>query len=336
MSYHKAHYLILCFLCLYLLQGNAYSQNEPKNEDLIHFGDIIDVDLVGSTEFDWRGTLSPEGFLNGIDFVEERVYGLCQSEEAVAKSIAKVYSKFLRNPQVVVKVIDRSARPASVLYGAVKNPQRFLLKRQISLNELIILSGGITDKASGEIQIIRPQNLSCAPKENVNDAPANGSSASSENFVPVKTEGGTRTFNIKINELLKGEKKSNPEILSGDIITVLEAEPIYVIGGVGNPRQINARSQMTVSRAIASAGGFVKGANTKNITVFRRENGGTKIIEVDFEKIKAGQADDIILQKYDIVDVPQSGIEKKKFPPVIKVDENNAKKIMEIPLRIVE
>ena len=332
----KLHYLTLCFLCLYLLQCNSYAQNSTNSQDLIHLGDLIDVDVVGSTEYDWRGTLNPEGYLNGIEFVDEPIFGLCQSEEVVAAAIAKGYSKFLRDPQVVVKILDRSGRPASFLYGAVKKPQRFLLKRQINLNELIILSGGITEKASGQIQIIRPQNLSCGQSENSDDKPTIESGQSSGNFVTVKNETGAKLFNIKINDLLKGEKKSNPAILNGDIITVLEADPIYVIGGVANPKQINARTQMTVTRAISTAGGFSKDANTKNISVFRRENGQTKIIEVDFDGINSGKSEDLILQKYDIVEVSQSGRAKRKFPPVISSNEENKKNISELPLRIIE
>ena len=59
-------------------------QTKIDDSDLIHFGDLIDVDVVGSVEFDWRGTLNPEGFLNGPAFIEDPVFGLCRSEEAVA------------------------------------------------------------------------------------------------------------------------------------------------------------------------------------------------------------------------------------------------------------
>ena len=79
-----------------------------------------------------------------------------------------------------------------------------------------------------------------------------------------------------------------------------------------------------------------KDANTKNISIFRRENGQTKIIEVDFDGISSGQTEDIVLQKYDIVDVSQSGRAKRKFPPVISLNEENKKNISEMPLRIIE
>ena len=201
------------------------------------------------------------------------------------------------------------------------------------MNELIIISGGLTDKASGDIQIIRPQNLSCKEvirTDNIQNI------ESSENLINIKKNGGAEVLNLKISDLLRGEKSANPLILNGDIVNVLESEPIYVIGGVINPKQINARSQLNVSRAIASAGGFSKDADVKNVTVFRRDNAETTIIEVDFEKVKANQAEDIVLQKYDIVDVGQMGREKRKIAPAIRVDESARVSSNDTPLKIIE
>jgi protein involved in polysaccharide export with SLBB domain len=324
-------YCFSIYLCSFaFLQISALPQVQstqtPSNPlvkptDLIHFGDLIDVDIVGSTEFDWRGILTPEGFLNGVDFVEEPIYALCRSEEQVANDIANGYKKILRNPQVIVRVVDKNGRAVSYLYGAVKKPHRFQIQRPVRLNELIIISGGIDEKASGEIQIIRSSTLNCE-KETLNKEES-------------AKEIGSKVLKVKINDLIKGEKEANPFILNGDIITVKEAEPIYVIGGVANPRQINARSQMTVSRAIASAGGFTKNADLKNIVVFRRVKNETIRIEVDFSKIESKESEDLLLQKYDIVEIAQNGAEKRKFAPIVKVYDREVR-TLDMPLRIIE
>ncbi len=299
-----------------------------NQDNLIHFGDLIEVDVVGSTEFDWRGTINPEGFLDGVDFVEEPILALCRDEESVAKDVAKGFEKILRNPQVVVKILDRSGRPISYLYGAVRTPQKFKLNREIRLNELIILSGGITEKASGEIQVIRSSFFDCSEQK---------IPVSVENpNLKVKQETGTKTFNIKISDLIKGTPEANPIILGGDIVTILEAEPFYIIGGVSNPRQINTASQMTLTRAIASAGGFSKDADIKNIIIFRKTGSERKLIEVDFAKIESKEVEDIILEKFDIVDVGQRGREKRRFSPVVRNSDNPEKRILQLPLRIIE
>ncbi len=304
----------------------------PSEINLIHLGDLVEVDVVGSFEFDWRGTISPEGFLNGINFVESPIYALCRSEEEIATEVSKAYSKFLREPQIVVKILDRSNRPISIMLGAVKNPQRFQIKRPVYLNELLIISGGLTDKTSGEIQIFRPQNLSCAARtaSQVSDG------QNREKFVTTSQDNGSQYINIRISDLLAGKKEANPQILNGDIITVFEAQSVYVIGGVANPKQISFRAQITLTRAIDSAGGLAKNGDARKITIFRREKSETKIIEADLEKIKAKQADDIVLQPLDIVEVTQTGSERRKFPPMVGEVNLNTENPSKLPLRVID
>lgn len=338
----KKFYLISFLLLIFYRQSPVLAQTptpvakpEKSAAELIHLGDLVDVDVLGSVEFDWRGTLTPEGFLKGIEFTAEPIYALCQTEEAVAQAVAKGYSKLLRDPKVKVTILDRSNRPTSVIYGAVKTEQRFQINRPIHLNELIVLAGGFTEKASGVIQIFRPQNLSCVAK----DAKKNDSASSAEareRFVATSQTDGANNMSIKISDLLKGEKHANPQVFSGDIITVLEAEPVYVIGGVASPKQISLRSEITLSRAIASAGGLSKDADPKTVTIFRRAGRETKVIQADYEKIDAKGAEDIVLQAFDVVEVAVKGRGKSKFPPVVKVYEPDSKNDLNLPLRIID
>lgn len=352
MNSRKFYFFSSVLLCIIFLQSSMSAQTPTPTPEiiaanlsteisetpsnLIHPGDLIDVDVIGSVEYDWRGTLNPEGFLNGIDYAENPIFALCRSEEQVALEVAKAYAKILRDPQVVVKILDRSNRPLSILYGAVKTPQRFQIKRPFFLNELIIVSGGLTERASGEVQIFRQKNSSCSqmPPEN-SDAAAVGIE-NRERFVTASRNDGSTYINVRISDLLKGKKGANPQILSGDIVTVLEAEVIYVTGGVANPKQISSRTQTTLSRAVAAAGGTTKNADAKKVTIFRREAGETKSIEADLEQIKAGAAEDLVLRAFDIVEVAQTGREKRKFPPVLKISEANEKKTPNLPLRIID
>jgi len=312
-------------------------QNQSEKElNLIHLGDLIDVDVVGSFEYDWRGTLSPEGFINGLDAAETPVNGLCRTEDELAREIAKAYSKILRDPKVVVRILDRSNRPNSTLFGAIKVPQRFQIKRPVMLNELIILAGGFTDKASGEIQVFRPASLSCGETAGIKNQPGEADENRRERFISARQDNGSQYINIRISDLLSGKKEANMQILAGDVVTVWEAKPIYVIGGVTNPRQIATRSQMTLSRAIATAGGLTKDADSTKITIYRRAAGEGRIIETDLEKIKAKQAEDIVLQAFDIVEVTQKGAEKRKYPPIVKVDDLSDENSTKLPLRVID
>ncbi|MDQ3798901.1 MAG: SLBB domain-containing protein, partial [Acidobacteriota bacterium] len=237
------------------------------------------------------------------------------------------------------RVLDRSGRPVSVLYGAVKTPQRFQIQRSVRLNELIILSGGITERASGEIQIFRPRYMSCQTEKKSEETKTALDDEKRTSFVSTRREDNGSTYiNIKITDLLAGKSDANPLILTGDIVTILEAEPIYIIGGVASPKQISSRSRMTISRAIATAGGLTKDADPTKITIFRRGGSGreSRTIEVNLDAVKAEKAEDVVLQAFDIVDVPQKGRGKRRFPPVIRAVEGGEKNALNLPLRIVD
>lgn len=320
--------IFVFLLCASIFSSSANSQPPPDQQagKLIHFGDLIDIDVVGSFEYDWRGTLTPEGFLAGMDRIADPVYSLCKSEEELAAEITKQYSKTLREPTVVVKVLDRSNRAVALLDGAVKFPQRLQIKRDVLLNEVLIISGGITDGASGEIRIFRPENLSCESRIK----------ETSDTFVNASQGSGPQTVNIKISDLLSGKKEANPKILSGDIITVMEASPIYLMGGVASPKQISVRSATTLSRVIAMAGGIAKDGLEESVTIFRREGRNRQIIEANLRKIKTGEAEDPVMRPFDIVEVGQRGREKRKFPPIIETTGLRGDFLTKLPLRIID
>ena len=302
----------------------AVSQTEPSQTQLVHFGDVVEVDVVGSYEYDWRGSLTPEGFLDGLDFLENQIYGLCVSEKELAASVQKELAKTLRDPNVVVRILDRSNRAVAFLSGAVRSPHRFQIKRPVYLNELLVLSGGITDRSSGEISVFRPGNLSCV------DVPRN----TEGEFLKASRPGGAERINVKISDILRGRPEANPRILSGDIVNVLEALPVYVIGGVSSPQQISIRNQQTLSRAIATAGGLAK-EGSGNITIYRRDGRETKLIRADLTKIAGGQEEDPVLKPFDIVDVPQKGKPSRVRPPV--VDSGVSRLSMaNLPLHVIE
>lgn len=307
--------IIICIASQAFSQEAVPAATPVPAEDLVHFGDLIDVDVVGGFEFDWRGKLNSDGFLDGLDTYGDPVAGICRSEEQIAAAIAKALSKILREPKVVVRVLDRSERAVVRFDGAVRTPTRFRVRRPVRLQELIVMAGGLIDSSNGEVTILRAGKMNCSP---------------------LGSDNKTETIVIKISELLAGREEANPRILSGDNVTARNADPIYVIGAVNNPRSLSSREQMTVTRAIAMAGGLVKNADPRKVTLFRREATETRIIEVDLEKIKSGELKDENLRPFDILDVAAKGGEKRKFPPVSIRDDGREKNKGELPLKIVE
>lgn len=331
MKYRGFQHPFLLFLCVLFYSFNAFSQitSDPQpqsNAGRIHFGDLIDVDVIGSFEYDWRGTLTPEGFLDGFDRIEEPVYALCRTEEQLANAITAEFAKTLRDPKVAVRILDRSNRAVAYLDGAVKIPQRFQIKRPIRLNELLIISGGITDQAGGEINIFRPRNVSCST---IAEVPVTGEEKAEQ-------DNALQNSLITIKDLLSGKPEANPQIFSGDIVTVLAAAPIYLIGGVNVPKQISSRNQITLSRAVASAGGVSKQGIEEQVTIFRREGGESRVITADLKKIKDDGADDPPLKAFDIIEVAEKGRQKRRFPPVVENRGYVSSVLAKLPLRIID
>ncbi len=269
---------------------NAFSQ------DRIRYGDIVDIDVDGGFEFDWRGGIDPEGNLAGITPFGDLVPAVCRTETELSAAISERMRSVLRSPRVVVRIIDRSNRALAIVEGSVRNSTRFRISRDVRILELIVMSGGLTDDASGEIQLFRPSALNC------------------EQTAPIGN--GTQFTNIKIKDLIAGTPTANPLIRSGDIVNVRTADEIYVIGSVENPRPLSSRSQTTVSRAVSASGGATKRSSGK-VIVYRRENGQTKLIECDLTAIAAGSAEDLPLKAFDIVDVRGKNEERRKFTPVL-------------------
>ena len=285
----------------------------PSNDELVHFGDVLDVDFVGAFEYDWRGTITPDGNLDGLDSYGDPIRALCRNETQIAADISKAYSKILRDPKVVVRIIDRSNRAVARLDGAVRTPTRFKLQREVRLRELLVLAGGLTDDTSGEISIFRPRNLNCtvSPQDN-----------------------GSQMIAIKINDLLIGKPEANIQILSGDIIDVVRATPVYVIGAVNSPRPVFSTGEITLSRAVASAGGLAKDADGGKVTIFRRVGAESKVEETDLTKIKRGELVDVVLKPFDIIDVAVKGSGKRKNPPVAISTVKTER--LELPLRVID
>jgi protein involved in polysaccharide export with SLBB domain len=93
---------------------------------------------------------------------------------------------------------------------------------------------------------------------------------------------------------------------------------------------------MTLSRAVASAGGPSKDADINKITIFRREGIETRIINADLEKIKREESQDEVLRQFDIIEVTSKGGGQRKYPPIVVSDENAERNKTELPLRVID
>jgi len=112
----------------------------------------------------------------------------------------------------------------------------------------------------------------------------------------------------KLSDVLAGDPKSNPYLEAGDIVTLPEADQVYVVGNVFMPLTISLKEPITLTRAIAMAGGLKQDTSKDKIRVLRQEPGTStrKEIIVDLSAIEKKRSDDLALAPNDIIDVPTS------------------------------
>lgn len=285
----------------------------PDRFDAVHAGDVIEVDVEGSLDHDWRGGLTPEGSLNGFNEFGEPIKARCRMPAEIAADAVKQLSSTLRDPKVNVLIVDRSNRMPAILDGAVRSPHRYQIKRPVRLRELIARSGGITDSSGGTISVFRPDGPSCPEQDG-------------------KEQIGR--VEIKISDLVKGLESANTWISPGDLIVVEKSLPIYAIGGVRSPRPIPSKEQVTLTRLIAMAGGVAKDGDARRVVIYRRSKGTSSRIEADLKRIEDGTAKDPELQPLDIVEVMTKGRSSRKYPP--EIADAPGDKHATLPLVVIE
>lgn len=269
----------------------AVTPTEADNRYRIGAGDVLEIRVFNRPQLS-RDAVRVEG--NGMirmPLIEGEVRAACLTESELAHEIGRRYLEYQRNPQVDVFVKEYNSQPVAVI-GAVNAPGRFQLQRRVRLLELLAFAGGPAERAGRTVQVIHnaPPMLCDLPASN----PPAGSGEVSE------------VSSYRLNNLLQGDLQSNPFIRPGDVVTITEAEQVFVVGNVLKPSAIPLKEKITVSQAIAMAGGTMPDTQLERVRIVRQETGRSAKAEiiVDLKAIRSQRAEDVALQANDIVEVP--------------------------------
>lgn len=281
------------------VQGPQLSSvdNQGIRNYLLGPGDVLDVRVFGQPDLNAVAEVDSDGNISSLPFLESPIPAKCRSEKAVQEDISKAYSKYLKKPQVSVRIMERKSRQPATVFGAVRQPTRIQMQRKVRLNEFMAASGGFTERAAGTIQILHTEPIMCpGPGEEAQAAAIDGTK------IPLQI--------VKISDLRAGKLEANPIIRPGDYILVTEAEPVYMTGSVVAPQGVFMREQLTLGRALAMVGGAKKEAKMSDVRIYRQKPGSAEqeLIRVDYAAIKKNQKPDVLLQAYDIVEVPEAGM----------------------------
>jgi protein involved in polysaccharide export with SLBB domain len=129
--------------------------------------------------------------------------------------------------------------------------------------------------------------------------------------LPPKTE----AIVIDLRRLVKGQSPElNLTVKNGDVIHVPFAGTAYVLGGVRKPGNVAVKENLTVSQAVAYAGGLDPILGTNNITIMRFDDQGKAIsINTNLKDIIARSEPDLPVKESDVVVINESGVKKSLY-----------------------
>jgi len=251
-------------------------------------GDVLEVRVYNRPQLS-RDAVRVEG--NGMirmPLVDGDIQAACKTEGELAKEISTRYARYYRNLPVDVFIREYHAREVALI-GAVNEQGRYQMQRHIRLLELLTFAKGPSEKAGQIINIVRAPRVDVCGQDN--------STANQESLI-----------SLRLNDTLRGNEAANPYVEAGDIVTIPEAEQVYVVGNVYAPKSLPLKESLTVSRAIAMAGGPLRDSKTDRVHIVRHSSvaGGQSEIYVNLTAIARKKEDDLVLQANDIVEVPES------------------------------
>ncbi len=144
-----------------------------------------------------------------------------------------------------------------------------------------------------------------------------------DGYITLREVGDIHVAGLTLPELTDTIKSAYSKILHDPVITVDPKDfekPYFVVGGqVGKPGKFDWRGDVTLTQAIAIAGGFTDAAKHSQVLLFRRvsdEWTEAKIINVKKMLNARNLQEDPVLQPGDMLFVPKNAISKiKPFIP---------------------
>jgi len=91
---------------------------------------------------------------------------------------------------------------------------------------------------------------------------------------------------------------------------------IYVVGDVVIPSKIKFKDGISLIEAIAEAGGILRKHKGNIVNIYRLIPGkkDREKIEVNIKEVNKGKAENLILQPYDIIEIPPRNRKKAACP----------------------
>jgi len=232
-------------------------------------GDQVRIDVFGNPDLTTTTTVAEDGSIRLPLTGSVPVVG--QSPTEAARIIEKAFKtgEFLVDPHVTVTVLSSSSQRVSVV-GEVRNPGRYPIESNTTVLDLIALAGGLTDKGSDTVYILREDTSGKLQRLLVD----------TRGFI---ASGDTGPVSLQV-------------VHGGDSIVVPKAT-FFINGQVVQPGEYRIESGMTLFRAIARAGGVTPLGSASRVAI-RRTGADGKVMDIKGKK-------DMRIEPGDVIEVKE-------------------------------
>jgi polysaccharide export outer membrane protein len=227
-------------------------------------GDVIRVTIFQQPDMTTETRVSESGTVT-IPVLGPVPVGNVTARRAEERVAALLKARGLvRDPQVVVTVLQFRSRQVSVL-GLVARPGRYALEEGVyRLSDVLAIAGGALPDGADSVTLVRVR------------------------------DGKSERHDVDLPSLFRsGDFSGNPEVLPGDSIYVARAPVFYIYGEVTRPGAFRLDRGITVMQALALGGGLTQRGTEKNIQIRRRDATG-RYVTLKSTLADGIQADDVL------------------------------------------
>lgn len=227
------------------------ASSAPAPSVLIGTGDQVSIDVFGNPDLSTITSVSEDGTIRMPLAGTVTVAGQSTIEAARRIEAALIAGEYLVNPQVTVGVVASVSQRVSVL-GEVANQGRYPIDSKTTVFDLIALAGGIGERGSHIVEILRPDG-----------------------------NGGIQRIPVDLNAFVASPTpnlSAIPTLKVGDQIYVPRGT-YFIEGQIVAHGEYRLEGELTLQEAIARAGGVTPLGSASRVEVRRRGPDG-RITEV--------------------------------------------------------
>jgi len=241
---------------------------------LLGAGDLLAIKVFETDDLNAEVRVSSRGVINLplIDDVDVLNLTATETEQKIEDLLKESY---LYDPHVAVYIKEHVSKRIT-LVGAVKIPGTYDYVAQRRLLDVLAIGQGLKDEAGSFAHITRHN-----PRTNERSS-----------------------YLIDLDDLVhNGNMALNHVILGGDVIFIPESGQCFVDGAVRKPGTYSLENNMTITEAIAVAGGLAGYADDDSIKLIRFVGRGKErqVVSLSYSDLQGGLGDTLLLKDQDII-----------------------------------